>query len=58
MTDKETMEYITHTKPSTTRSHLNADVMEEASQRTLLIRDNLTSTTSTTVVKNQTTLEI
>ena len=50
---KETMEYKTNTKPSSVGYHLNADVMEEAGQRILLIRDNLTSMTATTIVKNQ-----
>ena len=50
---KETMEYKTNTKPTSVRSHLNADIMEEAGQRILLIRDNLTSMTATAIVKNQ-----
>ena len=51
---KETMEYKTETKPLTAGSFLNADVMEEAQQKILVLRDNLTSYTSTTHIKNQT----
>ena len=55
---KETMEYKTNTQPSSVGSHLNADIMEEASQRVLLIRDNLMSMTATTIVKSQTIPEL
>ena len=51
---KETMEYKTETKPPTAGSFLNADVMEEARQKVLVLRDNLTSYTSTTFIKDQT----
>ena len=51
---KETMEYKTETKPLTAGSFFNADVMEEARQKVLVLRDNLTSYTSTTFIKDQT----
>ena len=51
---KETMEYKTETKPLTAGSFLNADVMEEARQKVLVLRDNLTSYTSTAFIPNQT----
>ena len=52
---KEMMEYKTETKPLTAGSFLNADVMEEARQKVLVLRDNLTSYTSTAFIPNQTT---
>ena len=51
---KEKMEFKTSTKPQAAGSFLNADVMEEAQQKVLVLRDNLTSYTSTNFIKNQT----
>ena len=51
---KETMNYVTETKATAAGSHLNADVMEESKQKILVLRDNLTSYTSTCVIKDQT----
>ena len=39
---KEVMEYSTETKPTVLGSYLNTDVLEEAGQRILVIRDKTT----------------
>ena len=51
---KEKIEYKTETKPLTAGSFLNADVLEEAHQKILVLRDHLTSYTSTMFIPNQT----
>ena len=50
---KETMTFVSETKPSSPGTHLNADVLVEAGQKILLVRDNLTSYTATMIIKNE-----
>ena len=52
------MEYNTETKPTVLGSYLNTDVLEEAEQRILVKRDNLTSMTATSITKNQSIPEL
>ena len=47
------MTFVSETKPSSPGTHLNADVLVEAGQKILLVRDNLTSYTATMIIKNE-----
>ena len=51
---KEILQFTTETKPAKLGQYFNADVMEESSQKILVIRENLTSFTDTLIIKNQT----
>ena len=51
---KETMKFSTTTKPSKIGEMYNADVLEEANQKILVIRENLTSYTDSMLLKDQT----
>ena len=51
---KETLEFQTETVPKKPGIHFNADVMQEAQQKILLIRENLTSFTDAMLIKNET----
>ena len=50
---KETMTYNTETKPTSPGTYLNADVMVEAGQKILLVKDNLTSFSQSAIIKNE-----
>ena len=51
---KEILQFTTGTKPDTLGQFFNADVMEEFSQKIIVIRENLTSFTDSLIIKNQT----
>ena len=51
---KETLQYSTDTKPEKLGQYFNADVMEESSQKILVLCENLTSFTDCIIIKNQT----
>ena len=51
---KEVLKFTTETKPEKLGQFFNADVMEESSQKILVIRENLTSFTDSLIIKNQT----
>jgi hypothetical protein len=51
---KEFMQHQTETKPSSLSQHMNADVLEEAKQKILVLRENQTSFTVTALLKDQT----
>ena len=51
---KEILQFTTETKPEQLGQFFNADVMEESSQKILVIRENLTSFTDSLIIKNQT----
>jgi hypothetical protein len=51
---KEVREHHTDTKPTTLGVNFNADVLEKASQKMLVLRENLTSMTATKLVRSQT----
>ena len=51
---KEQLQFSTSTIPDKLGQFFNADVMEESSQKILVIRENLTSFTDCLIIKNQT----
>ena len=51
---KEVLQFSTDTKPEKLGQFFNADVMEESSQKILVIRENLTSFTDCLIIKSQT----
>ena len=55
---KETMKFHTETKPTVVRFNLSTNIMEEAGQRILMVRENITSMTATAIVKNQSIPEL
>ena len=50
---KETLKFATETKPEVPGNFLNADVMMESKQKVLVVRDNLTSFTQTTLIPGE-----
>ena len=51
---KEAYDYQVETKPTIAGTFFNADVLQEACQKILILRDNLTSFTDAMVIKNET----
>ena len=51
---KESFTYQTETKPEIAGSYFNADVLQEAKQKILVLRDNLTSYTDAMFIKDET----
>ena len=51
---KELFDYTTQTKPQRLGQFFNADVMEEAKQKILVVHKNLTSFTDAVILQNQT----
>ena len=52
--NKELVDYKTETKPEKVATFFNADVIEEARQKILLVKENLTSFAVTCFIKDQT----